>query len=664
MVDMPDTPLDDYMVDFDPGDYSPPPSEGENGDTNLPIDDDGPNDNPEEFATPLDLHLYDNQELTSFVQDFIRRCNKRRMNKGQRSEMWSMVADWRLFDPVEMQSYDTLERKLKAALPSATVHWRVRNLNTGRIYCGRGKHFPERKFKNKRVYETLCVWARVHLRDLIRFHAAQHPNADYVVDGKINFRKVRLNFTYDGIPNGKSSPDNLNVMGIQFHGCKQVYIPAVRVARRRETKNLSRFMDRFIQQCLSLGVHVKFFLADAPMRAFIKCLKAHAGRFSCEYCEAEGQCINKKICYPANMLQQTKRTQESWVDHVEELERQRQEGDVNNVQGVTGRSPLLKLAYFDMVKDAPSDPLHRDWLGICKASLWRQTVGLSKAGVLSACGKRITDKVGEVYRKLSLPSEFSHRARTIDYPNFKGHEWKSLAVSCFPTICTVVEEEIDHATAHVWQLFIFLVLVYNGPEWAMKKIGDRYLDILHRLLYEQFEDAFGKGACSFNWHAFSHMREIRQCGKSSQISTEPYESAYGEVQVAYKSGTRNIALQIVNNMLIKRINHREGKGCRNSLAIEPRTKDLRYNDSIVLDEQYNYYQVVKVENDLMAVRKMKTGHWTSPVDSNLPMKFAGVFSYEGTMDEEILLRREDVKGKGIVTEDNVVIPFYEDLLFS
>ncbi len=667
MVDIPQTGSEDYMVDFDPDTFSPPesPNPEREFDNGAPIDDNGPNENPEDFVTPLDLHLYDNQELTAFVLDFIRRCNKRRMNKSQRKEMWSMVGDWRFFDPTEMQSYDTLHRKLKAALPRPTVHWRVRNVRTGRIYCGRGSHFPERKFKNKRLYETLCVWTRVHLKELIRFHAAQHPSADFVVNGKINFRKVHFNFTYDGIPNGKSSPDNLHVMGIQFRGCKQVYIPCVRVARRKETKNLAKFMDRFVQQCITMGVNVDFFLADAPMRSFVKCLKGHAGRFSCEYCEAEGECINKKIAYPSSTMNQEKRTHETWLQHVEDLEKQREEAaDVNNVQGVTGRSPLLKIPAFDMITKAPSDPLHRDWLGLCKSSLWRHTVGLSKSGVLSASGKRITDKISDVYSRLSLPSEFSHRSRTIDYPNFKGHEWKSLAVSCFPTICHVVEEEIDHATAHVWLLFVYLILLYNGPEWAMVDIGDNYLAILHQLFYEQFEEAFGEGACSFNVHAFSHMKDIRMSGKSSQVSTEPYESAYGEVQVAYRSGTRNIGLQIVSNMLIKRMNHREGKGCRKTLAIEPRIKDVRFDDSIVIDERYNYYKVVSVEDQLMAVKKMKTAHWESPVDTNLPMKFAGVFKYIDTMDQEILLRREDVKGKGVLTEDELLIPFYEDLLFS
>ena len=663
LVDFADTPIDDIMSEFDPGNYSPPdsPVQQDLGEANLPTDQPDPND---PFDSPLELDIFPNHRLTCFVQDFVRRCNRRRMNKAQRKEMWSMVSDWQFFDPTEMQSYDTLDRKLKAALPCPTVHWRVRNLATGKIYCGRGKSFPEKKFRNKRLFETLCIWTRVHLRDLIRFHAGQHPNADFIVNGKIDYRKVHFNFTYDGIPNGKSSPDNLNVMGVQFRGCRQVYIPCVRVARRRETKNLSKFMDRFVQQCITLGVHVDLFLADAPMRSFIKCLKGHAGRFSCEYCEAMGECIQKRICYPKSTMNSTKRTHAAWVDHVEELERRKNDEGVDNVVGVTGRSPLLKLGGFDMVRKAPSDPLHRDWLGICKSTLWRNTVGLSKAGVMSSTGKKIADAVGEAYRQLSLPSEFSHRSRPIDYANYKGHEWKSMAVSSFPTICEIVEQEIDHVTAHVWLLFLFLVLIYNGPQWAMEKIGESYLNAIHELLYDQFEDAFGKQACTFNWHAFSHMLDIRKSGTSSEISTEAYESAYGEVQVAYRSGTRNIGLQIVSNMMIKRLSHREGKGCTNNIAIEPRTKDLRYDDSIVVDDNYNYYRVCKVENDLIAVRKIKTSKWTSPIDSNLPMHFAGVFKYMGTVDHESLLRRQDVSGKAIITKDDIIIPFYKDLLFS
>ena len=616
------------------------------------------------MESPLDVHLYDNEELTRYVQDFIRRCNKHRMNKGQRSEMWSLARDWKLFEPSEMQSYDSLDRKLKAALPTPTVYWKVKCHKTGQIISGKGRKFPEKRFKNKSQYETLCIWTRVRLRDLIRFHAGQHPSAPYIEDGKVRFNKVHLTFTYDGLANGKSSPDNLNVMGVQFKGCRQVYIPCVRVARRREKKNLSKFLDHFVQECCQLGVHVDYFLADAPMRAFLKSIKGHAGRFSCEYCEAEGECHNRKIVYPMSSLKQQKRTHARWLEHVADLESQREHGAVGSVKGVTGRSPLLKIRHFDIVKKAPSDPFHRDWLGICKSTLWRHTVGLSKGTNLTAQGKRITEKISNIYKKINLPSEFSHRSREIDYANFKGHEWKSMSVSCFPSICKLVEEEAGHATAHVWLLFIFLALINYGPQWARDEIKDAYLIVLHELMYEQFQDAFGESACTYNWHAFSHMPDISKHGKPSEISTEPFESAYAQVQASYKSGTRNIGIQIVSNMLIKRLNHTEGFACRRHLKIEPRATEVRFDDSIVLDEHYNYYRVVHVEGELFAANPIRTKPWTCAIDPNLPMRFVGVCLFAEASEVEVVLRREDIRGKAVITPDNIIIPFYQEMLFS
>ncbi len=264
-------PVDDEVVDA--GHFSDFGSNaGEDPPIDGPIVDEVETHGPEVVGEqPLQVHLFDNDKLSRFTQDFIRRCNKRRMNKAQRQEMWSMISDWNFFEPSEMQSYESMTRKLKAALPTPTVHWKVKCLRTGKIFCGKGDKFPEKRFKNKRQFETMSIWTRIKLKDLIRYHAAQHPDAEYIVGGLVDFRKVHLSFTYDGIPNGKSSPDNLHVMGVQFRGCRQVYIPCVRVARRRERKNLSKFLDFFVQECFSIGAHVDFFLADAPMRSFLKC---------------------------------------------------------------------------------------------------------------------------------------------------------------------------------------------------------------------------------------------------------------------------------------------------------------------------------------------------------------------------------------------------------
>ncbi len=659
---------DDLVMYEDIVDYGTVIQEGE-ANRFLPMEGDEEPGHMREPVQPFVMHFHEDPDMDITIREFISDYTRGRMNRSQGRRMWRLLfrSLRRMVTerPVPSMSFETFERHVQQCVPQPTVHWKVRRLDTGEEIFGHGSAFPEKKFQDKSIFETMCVWTRISLKEMIRFHAALHPESEFIVDGMLDFTKVQLNFTYDGIPHSKSSSDNLTVMGLRFEGCKQVYIPNVRVARREEAKDLSKFMDCFVDECIDLGVKVNFFLADAPMRSFIKCLKGHAGRHSCEYCLASGQCVQKRIVYPANMRDQEPRTHANWLEHVQDLEDQREDGiNVGNVRGITGRSPLLRIPGFDMLKNAPSDPLHRDWLGLMKSTLWRNTVGMSKQGGLSARGRKIRDVVSDIYRKVRLPSEFSHRARPIDYPNFKGHEWKSLAVTTFPTICDIVQTEIDHQTAHVWLLFIFLIFVYNGPDWIRQRLGKDYLKAIHSQLYEEFEESFGQSACTFNWHNFWHMPEIRDSGTSCQHSTEPYESAYGLVQVSFAPGTRNVGLQIVRNMLLRMVDHQAGKACRKHLVIEPEKAKTKRDDSIVIDKYLNYYKVMNMEGNQLAVQKIMTKPWTSDIDNNLPMSMVGVKVYQGLRPKQSLMLKENVRGKGVMAENGVLVPMYWDLLFS
>ena len=665
-ADEDDIAMDDFMDDSDSDTVV------EAGPTNPFITDENDDVHPRtdkgEYVNPLVLHFHEDEDIDYFIREFLSDYTKGRMNRSQGRRMWRLffrtinrLVKGRVVDGM---SFETFERKVQENIPQPTVHWKVKRRDTDEIIRGQGRSFPEKRFADKDMYETLCVWTCMSLKELIRFHAALHPDANFIVNGKLDFSKVQLSFTYDGIPHSKSSSDNLTVMGLRFSGCKQVYIPNVRVAKRAEPKDIGYFLDCFIDECLELGVKVNFFLADAPMRSFIKCLKGHAGRHSCEYCLAAGECVMKRICYPASTRDKEPRTHEKWIDHVQDLEEQRQFGNLGHVKGVMGRSPLLRLNGFDIVKDAPSDPLHRDWLGIMKSTLWRHTVGITKVGVTPARGRKITELVSEVYRKVRLPSEFSHRSRPIDYPNFKGHEWKSLAITTFPTICEVVEREIDQQTAHVWLLFIFLVLVYNGPVWVRKRLGKDYLKTIHSQMYEEFEESFGQAACTFNWHSFWHMQEVSECGTPTQHSTEPYESAYGMVQVSFAPGTRNVGLQIVRNMMLRVVDHKAGQACKKHLRIEPERAVTKRDNSIVIDKYYNYYRVREVQGNDLAVQKILTKKWESPIDVNVPMSLVGVRKYNGLAQRQSRLSRDCVKGKGVLAEGKVLVPMYWDLLFS
>ncbi len=617
-------------------------------------------------AAPINLHFYEDEELNLYVRDFIRTYTKGRMTRSQGVEMWNLVKRHSRYDPDEMKSFDTMERRMNEVIPQSKTYWKVRERATDEVHTGEGVAFPENKFRDRRRYEILRIWTRLQLEDLIRFHAANHTNnCDFVVEDKIRYDKVHMDMTFDGIPYGKSSSSNLTVMAVRFRGCKRVYILQVRVAKRSEAKDIDEFLCRFVDETLRLGVTVDYFLGDAPMRAFLKCLKGHAGRYSCELCEAEGQLVNRKICYPACMVHQRKRTNERWEECVIDLEEQRENGaNITSVRGITGRSPLMSLKDFDMVKKCPPDPMHRDWLGLAKSNLWKATVGIGKSGVMNARGQRIQSAISAVYEQLQLPNEFSHRARTIDYPNFKSHEWKSLCICTFPTICEVVSSECGEGLAHVWLLFIFLILVYHGPEWLYHELGEEYLREMQEKFYDEFQLEMGSGACTFNVHAFFHMPEVRKLGNPADISTEPFESAYGLVQKSYSPGTRNVGKQIIRNMLLRSMNIGPNH-CKRSLIMAPVEKDdVNFNDSYVMDDTFHFYKVTRVFADRVNAAKIKTSHWACPTDTTLPMHKVGVFKYNGVEADSSSYPMDYFTGKAVLLQGKIIIGLHKTLLFS
>ncbi len=617
-----------------------------------------------DIVRPLLLDFYDDDEINRFAKRFLKKYSKGNMNRTGAVDMWDLFREFSKFPREELMSYDTFERRVKNVIPTPELTWRVRNIETQEDVTGRGKCFPEKLYGNKNVFETREMWTRLSLKDVIRMHAGMHlDHCDFVEDGVIDFSKVHVTFTADGIPHGNSSNENLHVLAVRFKGCRQVYILQARVAKRKEPKILDDFLLPFVRECNSLNVTVDFFLADSPMRAFFKSLKGHAGRSSCEICEATGRCVDGRICYPADQILGRKRSHERWLEQVADLESQREEGPTGDVAGVTGRSPLLEINNFDMVRKAPPDPLHRDWLGIAKSTLWRNTTGMSKAGVMNSRGNRIANAVSNDYRRVRLPSEFSHRSRPVDYPNFKGHEWKSLVVTSFTAIADIVKSELGHQLAHVWTLFAWMILLYNGPAWAFNEMDDEYLEELHQQLYDEFQMEFGSRACTFNWHSFYHMPTVRKIGPSSQLSTEPFESSYGKVQKSFAAGTRSTGLQIVRNMLLRTLAH-TSEFCENRIKMENSTECKRSDDSIVVDSVFTFYKVRDVRGDHVDVSEMEKEKWHSPHDITLPFDKVGVFKFKGTSDAVVTMPRKCFVGKGVLRDDGILIALHEDLLFS
>ena len=565
-----------------------------------------------------------------------------------------------------MKTFKTLETRYRKILPKVTCSWRIRDNEEARDIVGQGSSLPVDKYADKNRYTVMEVWNRIRLKDIIDWHLKLHPSKRdaHLRDGKINYKSFCITFTSDGIPLAKSSPDNLHVFAISFRGCRLVYVIHVRVADRRCIKDLKEFLLPFLHEAVSLSVCLAKFLGDAPMRAMFKLLKQFNGRYSCEVCYASGQLMNRQIVYPSSQVHGPSRTHETWLDDVDTLAERKSAGEkIDNVRGVTGASPLLMVPGFDMVRDCPSDPLHRDFLGVTRA-LWKLIVCTNKSGVMSAAGQYIRNYVSAKYRRTHLPTEFSHRSREVDAPNFKAHEWKTLIMTSFLAISEACEEKHGGDLPKLVALYAFLLRVYVSPPGTAARIGKEYLQELHTEFYDLFEQEFGPMACRFNVHSFFHMPEVVEFGKMTEVSTEPYESAYGHVLKSFVAGTRNIGLQILRKMMLRVMFHTEDY-CSPTLNMAPRVADVQHDDSLLCDNSWNFYKVLaKPEGPGVHVQDIITEVWQSPYDARLPYHEVGVKKLVSFDGEKRYLPLTHFTGKAALYEKVLLMGFHEEAIYS
>lgn len=667
----------DYNADSETDqDTESTPSEPQFGTASVRVEDNDASDSDdstgeeeEEEELPLNTDLpmtwdvFEDPELNQFSKEFMRRTVVGGATIASAAGHWELHRKYSRFPTDEMPSFATVRRRVLRCLPAVTVTYSVYDRQRKKTITATATRYPRKKYANVNRYHLLEVWTRMSLRSILRFHLALHPSKAraYIKDGKIDYSKFHLTFTCDGIPSGQSSQYNLHVFCIRVAGCKLIHLLNSRHAFKNHPKKLEDFVGDFIKECNELDVKVDYFLADAPMRAFFKCMKGHAGRYSCETCEAEGEAIKGKIKYPSSTLNQPLRTHASWLRNVRS--RLRREPN-ENCKGITARSPLLDLRNFNIVADCPTDPMHREQLGLTR-QLWKLTTNIKSNSVqLRRNAKVIQDEVSNCYRQLSLPNEFSHRARELDVANMKAHEWKAVVMCAFPVIIDTTMRYQDDKIARLWAVYAFLLRVYVSPPHLYGRVRTAALRNYHRELYTLIEEVFGKESCSYNVHSYCHMDENRQAGRQHDISTERFESFYGYIKESHRPGTVTIGKQFMYRTLLRHVDHTEDM-CDVKLKIAPRKKSHRYDDSLLVDRDWNFYKVwSNVSGKEVDAERIETDKWSCPQFPRLPFHAVGVKKFVRYSGEFSTKNVNFFTGKAVMYKGNVLMGLQIDSLFS
>ncbi len=640
-------------------------SDSDASDVNIDFGDDDPPDSDTEWEGDdefsMTLQFFENPEINDYAVDFLHVYATAALSKEQASRMWELNKRHdKRFHPREWKTFKSLLRKARKVLPKIEQSWRVVDKVTNTEVQGSGPHFPERLYHDKNRYELLEMWTRIPLKEMMKFHVQVHPEKrqQFAPQNKLQPGSMPFVFTSDGLPCGNSTSNNLHVVALRFDDCKTIYILETRVAQRKVEKKVSDFLDPLTDQFNALEARPKKFLGDAPMRSFFKRLKGHAGYNSCEVCLAPGMCVNRRVCYPACTVGFPLRTMDNWMASVNEIEN----GIVEESDGIVGRSPLLKLPGFDVINDCPSDPLHRDFLGITK-NLWRLLVDPNKHGVPSGRAQTFAKAVSRIYVSVRLPREFSHRSRPVDLANFKGHEWKSLLMTTFHTIAAAGQQLRGGQIGRIVTLYTFLTKIYLGPEKFIDQVGRDALKAMHETLYDMYEEDFGQASCSFNWHSYCHMYEIRKMGRQSYTSTEPFESAYGMIKLSYEPGTKGMGVQILERMLLRCLRTRH-HNCNITLKTGTFDRETRHDDSILVDDNWNFYKIRAQTATHVTVVDINKVKWESEFDPTLPFDLVGVYRFNGYGSVRREMPKSFFTGKGVIVEQRLMMGLSWDLLFS
>ena len=425
-------------------------------------------------------------------------------------------------------------------------------------------------------------------------------------------------------------------------------------------------LKRFLDDIKTTNKTITNFVGDNPKRAMVNNVLSHSSWHPCEYCFARGvpcqitTAQNKrktKITWPASTANGEPRTRqkiEEILDNLDYLSHAEK-------KGIVGRSLMLNLPNYNVVRDSPAEYLHSCCLGLVKRTVELTfSVGENRPRITKR-KLSIPMDFNILMRMIKTPKEFPRRARDLDFAVFKGGEFRNLALFFFPLIIECIEE--GHEERNLWLFLAFMIRSCIVPSEEFRYVSLDVVEMCCSKFYKLYEKLFGALNCSYNTHVVcSHLPEIRAHGPLTETSAFPFESFYGEMRHCFVPGTVSPLKQIFQKILIKR--KLSSHCCEIPIHFSDHETSLE-NDTLIYVWQYNLHNIFKVvnilENGDLSCHKIVKAEFEFD-DVALPWKTVGL--YELTEIDEtniVTIERKNVSGK-VLLVNNLLITCPNNIL--
>lgn len=273
-------------------------------------------------------------------------------------------------------------------------------------------------------------------------------------------------------------------------------------------------------------IRISSFIADAPARAFVKCIKGHTAYHSCERCEDEGEWLGRvAFSNTPGIL----RSDESF----------RLMRDSDHHVGV---SPLSNLN-IGFVSQFALDYMHLVCLGVMRKLLHLWLSGPLSVRLSSKSVKLISSYLLRVTNK--VPGEFARRPRSLnDINRYKATEFRQFLLYTGPLALRKVLDSTKYRH--------FLLLHCSMRILLFKRANDKnYINLAKALIAKFVKDGsviYGPEFCIYNVHSLLHLADDAiNYGPLDNVSSFPFEN-YMQKLKRYVRGQRMQLEQVVKRI--------------------------------------------------------------------------------------------------------------------
>lgn len=338
-----------------------------------------------------------------------------------------------------------------------------------------------------------------------------------IIPADFPFSELTLTIGTDGFPICKSSGTDMWPILFKINEISNSRpIIAGLFCGDRKPSSLDEFLNQFITELTELetsgilmrttnfSVRVKCIIADAPARSFIKGIKPHNGRSSCERCDVEGEWDGKRIVFPT--FSGSKRTDLSFRSQIDSDHHLRD-------------SPFLKTK-IDLVSEVVLDYMHLVCLGVTRKLLLLWLSGPIKTRLPTAKVKIISENFSKIAK--IFPCEFSRKPRDLkDIKRFKATEFRQFLLYVGPAaLRNILPSNLyNHFLIFHTAIYILLSSSANNINW------NNTARELIELFVKDLQRYYGGSVIVYNVHSLLHLSDdALKFGKLDNVSAFEFES--------------------------------------------------------------------------------------------------------------------------------------------